>query len=52
MSADLRFRGSQNASLYEFARSFTGKLPDAFSIDIAIAYEEVFGGVSLPPTVS
>ncbi len=48
MNADFRFHASQNASLYEFARSFTGKLPDAFSIDIAIAYNEAFGGVSRP----
>ncbi|KAF6223377.1 hypothetical protein HO133_000219 [Letharia lupina] len=47
MSADFRFHASQNASLYEFARSYTGKLPDAFSIDIAIAYNEAFGGTYL-----
>ncbi|KAL2047408.1 hypothetical protein N7G274_001429 [Stereocaulon virgatum] len=47
MSADFRFHASQNASLYEFARSFTGKMPDAFSIDIAIAYNESFGGTYL-----
>lgn len=46
MSADFRFHASLNASLYEFARSFTGNQPDAFSIDIAIAYNEEFGGVS------
>ena len=46
MSADFRFHAAQNASLYEFARSFTGRMPDAFSIDIAIAYNESFGGVS------
>ena len=46
MSADFRFPASLNASLYEFARSFTGNQPDAFSIDIAIAYNEEFGGVS------
>ena len=49
MSADFRFNASQNATLYEFAQSFTGKLPDAFSIDIAIAYNEAFGGVSHLP---
>ena len=48
MNADFRFNASANASLYEFARSYTGKQPDAFSIDIAIAYNEDFGGVSLP----
>ena len=46
MNADFRFKASKNASLYEFARSYTGKIPDAFSIDIAIAYNEDFGGVS------
>lgn len=50
MNADFRFRASVNASLYEFARSFTGKLPDAFSIDIAISYSQAFGGVSYMPT--
>ena len=50
MNADLRFHASQNASLYEFAQSYTGKLPDAFSIDIAIGYNETFGGVSHLPT--
>ena len=47
MNADFRFNASANASLYEFARSYTGKQPDAFSIDIAIAYNEDFGGVGL-----
>ncbi|MCJ1436573.1 hypothetical protein MMC27_005953 [Xylographa pallens] len=47
MSADFRFHAVQNASLYEFARSFTGRMPDAFSIDIAIAYNESFGGTYL-----
>lgn len=51
MNADFRFNASANASLYEFARSYTGKQPDAFSIDIAIAYNENFGGVS-PPFLS
>jgi FAD/FMN-containing dehydrogenase len=46
MNADFRFHASQNGSLYEFAHSFVGRLPDAFSIDIAIAYNEAFGGVS------
>ncbi len=46
MNADFRFHASQNGSLYEFAHSFAGRLPDAFSIDIAIAYNEAFGGVS------
>jgi len=46
VNADFRFHASQNASLYEFARPFTGRLPHAFSIDIAIAYNEAFGGVS------
>lgn len=46
MNADFRFHASQNGSLYEYARSFTGKLPDTFSIDIAVAYNEAFGGVS------
>ena len=46
MNADFRFHASQNASLYEFARSYVGKQPDAFSIDIAIAYNKDFGGVS------
>ena len=45
MNADFRFHASQNASIYEFAQSYVGKLPDAFSIDIAIAYNEAFGGV-------
>ncbi|MCJ1386176.1 hypothetical protein MMC17_009302 [Xylographa soralifera] len=47
MNADFRFHASQNGSLYEFARSFTGRLPDAFSIDIAIAYNDLFGGTYL-----
>ncbi|MCJ1282144.1 hypothetical protein MMC26_001467 [Xylographa opegraphella] len=47
MSADFRFYAAQNASLYEFARSFTGRMPDTFSIDIAIAYNESFGGTYL-----
>ena len=46
MNADFRFHASKKASLYEFARSYTGRLPDAFSIDIAIGYNEDFGGVS------
>ena len=50
MNADFRFRASVNASLFEYARSFTGKLPDAFSIDIAISYSQAFGGVSYLPT--
>lgn len=52
MNADLRFNASQNASLYEFAHSYVGKLPDAFAIDIAIAYNELFGGVSHLSAVS
>lgn len=52
MNADLRFHASQNASLYEFAQSYVGKLPDGFAIDIAIAYSESFGGVSHLPTTS
>ena len=53
MNADLRFNASHNASLYEFARSYTGKLPGTFAIDIAVAYNEKFGGVSqLPVTYS
>ena len=52
MNADFRFRASQNATLYNFAQSFTGKIPDAFSIDLAIGYDEAFGGVShLPNTI-
>lgn len=50
MNADLRFRASQNASLYEFARFHAGNQPDAFSIDIAINYNQAFGGVSHFPT--
>ncbi len=51
MNADLRFHASHNASIFEFARSYTGKLPDALAMDIAIAYNESFGGVShLPAT--
>lgn len=46
MNADFRFNVSKNASLYEFARSYIGRLPDAFFIDIAIAYNEDYGGVS------
>ena len=52
MNADLRFHASQNASVYEFAQSYVGKLPDAFAIDIAVAYNELFGGVSHLPTTS
>lgn len=52
MNADFRFHASQNGSLYEFAQSFVGRLPDAFSIDIAIGYNESFGGVSHSPTTS
>lgn len=46
MSVDFRFHVSLNVSLYEFARSFTGNQSDAFPIDIVIAYNEEFGGVS------
>ena len=46
MNADLRFAGSKNASVYAFAKSFEGEQPDDFYIDIAIAYNESFGGVS------
>lgn len=49
MNADFRFHASQNASLWEFARSYVGKLPDAFSVDIGIFYNETFGGVNLLP---
>ena len=52
MNADLRFHASQNASLYEFAQSYVGKLPDAFAIDIAIGYNELFGGVSHLSTIA
>ena len=51
MNADLRFHASQNASIYEFARSFAGNQPDAFSIDIGIGYLQPFGGVSHLPIV-
>ena len=46
MKADFRFHANRNGSLYEFARSYAGKMPDRFAIDIAIAYDERFGGVS------
>lgn len=46
MSADFRFHANRNGSLYEYARSSTGKRPDTFSIDIAVAYNVAFGGVS------
>ena len=46
MNADLRFYANQNASIYEFAHSYVGRLPDAFAIDIAIGYNESFKGVS------
>ena len=46
MNADFRFNTSQSAALYEFARSYTGRQPDGFTIDLAVAYNEAFGGVS------
>ena len=49
MSADLRFYASQNASIYEFVQSFEGKVPDEFSLDVAIAYNDAFNGVSRLP---
>ena len=52
MNADLRFNASHNASLYEFARSYAGRQPGNFAIDIAIAYNELFGGVSHMPATS
>ena len=52
MNADFRFHASQNASLYEFVRSYTGTLPDGFSIDVAIGYNALFGGVSHLTTIS
>ena len=51
MNADLRFHASHNASIYEFARSFAGNQPAAFSIDIGISYLQAFGGVSHLPTI-
>ena len=51
MNADLRFHTSHNASLYEFARSFTGNQPDAFSIDIGIGYLRTIGSVSHLPII-
>ena len=52
MNADFRFHASQNASLWEFAHSYVGRLPDALSVDIAIFYNEMFGGVNhLPKTL-
>ena len=46
MNADLRFHTIHNASLYAFVQSYTGRVPDAFAMDIAIGYDESFGGVS------
>ena len=46
MNADFKFYASQNASLFEFARSYVGRLPDAFAIDIAISYNESIKSVS------
>ena len=46
MNADFRFHASQNASLWEFAHSSVGKLPDTFSVDIVIFYDESYGGVT------
>ena len=50
MNADLRFLASQSASVYEFARSFAGNQPAAFSIDIGIGYLQTVG-VSRLPTI-
>ena len=52
MSTDLRFNASHNATLYEFARSYTGRQPANFAIDIAVAYSEKFGGVGHLPATS
>ena len=51
MNADLRFYASHNASIFEFARSFAGNQPDAFSIDIGIGYSQGIGSVSHLPTI-
>ena len=51
MNADLRFHASHHTSIYEFAQSFAGNQPDAFSIDIGIGYLQAIGGVSHLPTL-
>lgn len=48
MNADFRFHAVQNRSIFEFAQSFVGRQPDNFYIDIGIAYNQNFGGVSIP----
>lgn len=45
MNADFRFHVNQSRSVYDYVKSFEGRQPDAFSIGVAIAYEETFGGV-------
>ena len=46
MNADMRFDASKNKSIWEITKSFENSQPDALSVDIAVAYDEDYGGVS------
>ena len=46
MSADMRFAISKNASIWEFVASFSKNQPDQLTLDLGIAYNAEFGGVS------
>ena len=46
MSADMRFAISKNASIWEYVASYSNNQPDQLTLDLGIAYDKRFGGVS------
>lgn len=46
MNADMRFLASANGSIWEIMKSFQDNEPDKLSLDLGIAYDEAYGGVS------
>ena len=46
MNADFRIAASQNASVWEYIKSYENNQPDELNFELGLAYNESYGGVS------
>lgn len=46
MNADFRLAASQNASVWEYMKSYERNQPDELAFEMGLAYDETYGGVS------